>query len=740
MGRAERTPSRSRRGDDGYRDVHAIRPDDVPVDDDGSSPSVEPADAGASRLMDRDRSWLEFNRRVLELSLDDRTPLLERVKFLAIFGSNLDEFVMKRVARLRRQHEATGSGGARLEAVRSLIRELEDQQLACWLDGVRPALESHGIRPIAWSDLDASESARMRDWFTQEIFPVLTPLAVDPSHRFPFISNLSQSLGVLLTGPGSDRQLFARVKIPHKLKQLVRVETVLGESEVPDGQGRFIPLLSVIRENLDELFPGMTIAEVVAFRLTRDADVTVADDDAENLLELVESQLRRRRFARPVRLQVGAGASDVMIGHLLEDIDLAPDDIDPGEGPLDWASLFELTSLPRPELGCEPWSPVVPARLTDPDKNIFEVIREGDILVHHPYESFEASTLRLIQSASRDPDVLAIKLTIYRTSRDSPFISSLIRAAEHGKQVACLVELRARFDEDRNVRLARRLERAGVHVAYGVADLKTHCKAALVVRREPDGIRCYAHIGTGNYHPATAHQYTDVGILTCDPAITRDAVGLFNLLTGRSLQESYDRLLVAPATMKTRFLEMIDREIEIAQRHARGESEANGRVWAKMNALGDPDIIERLYQASGAGADVFLVIRGFCCLRPGVPGLSENIQVVSVLGRFLEHSRIFHFGAGKVDPVDGEWYISAADWRTRNLMLRVEAACPINDLEARAKLVRLFDVHRRDQRNAWDILPDGTGQLRYPDGSAEPDSPEAMGTFATLMLDALEWR
>ncbi len=707
------------------------------------------AEAGR-RLFSRDLSWLEFNRRVLELALDDRTPLLERVKFLGIFGSNLDEFAMKRLGWLRRRVGAGLSGpdqdgltaGVLLAAMRRTIRELQHQQAVCYETAVRPALAREGIELLEYESVGAAERRWLDDSFRKTVFPVLTPLAVDPGHRFPFISNLSRNFGVLLTEPGRAEPLFARLKIPNGMTQWVRLPAAAGEGE-DAGRGRYVELSDIIHNNLDDLFPGMQIVEVVPFRVTRDSEEEATDDDADNLLDLVEAQLKRRRFARAVRLEVGANPSPKILGHLAEELKLTADDIDERTGPLDYTTLAEISDLPRPELRWPRWTPVVPARLARKHTDIFSIIREGDVLVHHPFESFTASAERFIAEASRDPDVLGIKQTIYRTSRDSPFVSSLIRAAEAGKQVACLVELRARFDEQSNVRFARMLEKAGAHVAYGVVGLKTHCKAALVVRRETDGLRCYAHLGTGNYHPKTAQLYTDLGLFTCDPAVTDDVIELFNLLTGRSRQDCFDTLLVAPTSMRARFLALIDREMQFARRRGPGQAPpgadgpGGGRIVAKMNALADQEITEKLYEASQAGVQITLFVRGFCCLRPGVPGLSENIRVISVVGRFLEHSRIFHFGAGYADPVDGDWYISSADWMYRNLNNRVEAACPVKDRAARGRLQRVIDVMLADRRKAWELLPDGRYVARTPPPGAPADSPAVDGTFATLMREAM---
>ncbi len=720
--------------------VYGIAPGATP------RPDVRPG----SRTLNRDLSWLEFNARVLHQAFDERMPVLERARFLAIFTSNLDEFVMKRVGFLMRAMQAgvrpdgddKPSPQEMLGVVRRTFEHLEEQQTLCYENSVRPALAAAGVELLRYNELATAERERVDAWYRRWVFPVLTPLAVDPGHRFPFISNLSSNLGVLLTEPGREETLFARVKVPSGggIPQWVRVPDEPGRRSEP-GHGRFVQLHDVIRHNLQDLFPGMRIGEVMGFRVTRAAETYDTDGDegdAENLLDYVEAQLKRRRFANVVRLEVEKSASKELVKRVVDMFQIRPEDTDDSQGLLDFRTLFQIADLPRPDLKIKPWAPVTPAVLSDPDGSIFDAIRRGDVLVHHPYDSFAASTERFIAEAASDPNVLAIKQTIYRTSRDSPFVQQLIRAAEAGKQVACLVELRARFDEGRNVRLAQTLEKAGVHVAYGVVGLKTHCKASLVVRKEPDGLRTYAHLGTGNYNPSTANLYTDVGLLTCNPEIGQDVADLFNLLTGRSRKTDYRRLLVAPSTMKSGFLALIERECELARAHAAGRSPVGGRIVAKMNALEDSTITAALYKASQDGVQVDLFIRGFCCLRPGVPGLSENIRVTSVIGRFLEHSRIFHFGAGCPDPVDGVWYIGSADWMYRNLEQRVEAMCPVLDRLARARLARIFKVMSEDRRNAWDLQADGRYVLRQPGAQAAADSAESLGTFGALMADTLK--
>ncbi|MBX3385569.1 MAG: polyphosphate kinase 1 [Phycisphaeraceae bacterium] len=729
----------------------------------------------------RDLAWLEFNRRVLALAQDERTPLLERVRFLAIFSSNLDEFVMKRLGLLARRIELGRTepdqdgvpAPTLLASLRRTISDLQHEQQECYEACIRPALEREGIELLEYERLGADEKRWLRKWFRKNVFPTLTPLAVDPGHRFPFISNQSRNLGILLAEPelGTEARpasaehsaghasplrrrgqkpgeaLFARVKVPDMLTQWVRLPEDHSDPGCPAGasrptgavgRGRFVNLRDIITENLDDLFPGMQIVEIVPFRVLRDSEGQSAEPSSEGdlLIERVEDELRMRRFAAPVRMEICSNPSPRVLGHLAQELKLDQASIDQREGLLDYTILNEIADLDRPELRWPKWTAVVPPRLAEARRDIFSVIRQGDVLVHHPFDSFEASATRFIAEAARDPDVLAIKQTIYRTSRESPFVASLIRAAESGKQVAVLVELRARFDEQSNMKIARALEKAGAHVAYGVMGFKTHCKAALVVRREADGLRSYAHLGTGNYNPKTAMLYTDLGLFTCDPMVTDDVIELFNLLTGRSRLDTYETLLVAPVNMKKRFIEMIDREAELARLHAAGKSPVGGRIVAKMNSLADPDVNERLYAASQAGVQITLFVRGFCTLRPRVPGLSEGIRVFSVLGRFLEHSRIFHFGAGHADPLEGEWYIASADWMYRNLNNRVESATPVNGRGNRAKLLRIIEIMSADCRGAWELNPDGTYTQRAAPVGAPEDSPEMLGTFEAMMREA----
>jgi len=718
------------------------RPPELSAVHDGSELSADDARC----FISRDMSWLEFNRRVLAQATDERTPLLERVKFLAICASNLDEFFMKRVGLFKRRLEGGSKGfrthdglgaAAELARCRAVAADLQSAQAACFAEEVKPGLAREGIELLAVDDLPAGDRRRVDAWFAAEVFPVLTPLAVDKGHRFPFISNLSESFGVLVSAPGEGDELFARVKIPDVLPRMIAVPEdggAVGGELSGVRRVRVVTLEDVIRRNLSSVFPGMELVAVMPFRVTRSAAIDSDEAEFDDLLELVEAHLRNRRFAEAVRLEVPEDGPPAIIERLKEELHLRDDDVFARPGPLEDADLLELATLDRPDLMEPRFMGVVPARLRDPSGEpdaIFAAIRERDIFVHHPYESFKASVERFVSDAADDPDVLAIKQTLYRTSKDSPFIDSLIRAAKSGKQVACLVELRARFDEDKNVHFARQLERHGVHVAYGVEGLKTHCKCSLVVRREGGGVRTYAHVGTGNYHPGTAQLYTDCGVFTADAAITADVVDLFNYLTGRSRHTRYRRLLVAPLTMRSRFYDLIDGEIKAAQEGR------PARIVAKMNQLEDMGIMRRLIAASRAGVRVTVINRGFCCLRPGVPGLTDRVEIISVVGRFLEHARVFHFAAGRDDPLEGEWYIGSADWMSRNLSDRVESATPVLDVEARRRLVEIIEAGLRDRRHAWLLGPDGVYRPRVAPDDAAEDSPERRGTFATLCRSAL---
>ena len=687
--------------------------------------------APGSRFLDRDLNWLEFNRRVLNEALDERTPLLERVNFLAIFTSNLDEFVMKRVYGLREQiwagvkspdtaGEQTSEG--LLHAIHASIQEMLNRQAEGYHCTIKPALAAEGIHLLGWDHLTEEEKRVATVIFDKTVFSVLTPLSVDVGHPFPFISNLSLSLAITLNDPSTGTSSFARVKIPNTLPQWIRIETAAFK-----GAYRFVSLVDLIAHHLERLFPDMKISGVMPFRVTRNAEVEADLDDVEDLLQAVEEQVRQRRMECVVRLECPCGADPINRLILMEALELGEEDVYEMPGLVEYRSLRDIAALPFPAFRFKPWTPLVPRRLQAEDSKIFAVIRAGDLLVHHPYESFDDTVLRLIKEAATDPDVLAIKMTLYRTGKDSPFVPLLIQAAESGKQVACLVELKARFDEHENIVLAQKMERAGVHVVYGVEGLKTHTKTTLVVRREEGESRCYAHIGTGNYHRQTARLYVDASLLTCRTELTADIADLFNYLTGRNRKGDYRKLLIAPANMKQRFLAMIEREIG----HHRAGRPAH--ILAKMNQLEDRDICNALYTASQAGVSVDLIVRGFCTLKPGVPGLSENIRVISVIGRFLEHSRIYYFRNGAEREVDGEFYIGSADWMHRNLESRVEAITPIEDKDFKADLQWILQTHLSDQRSAWDMNPDGTYIQRKPkDPDGTPGSHDMMMRQATL--------
>ncbi len=638
-------------------------------------------------FLNRDLSWLEFNGRVLDEALDARTPLFERVKFLGIFQSNLDEYFMKRIGSLYSH--------ARVSFRDRLLPMIQDAH-HCYESVLKPTLKKNNIELTEWKDLSEEEKNRAKQYYASNVFPVLTPLAVDPGHPFPFLSNLSISLGVILRHLDRNEELFARVKIPSHFPQWVRID---GKRD--PRAARFVSIIDLITQNLDTLFYGMEIIDVMPFRITRNTNIERDEEDADDLLELIAEEIKERRFGDVVRIEHGMKTNRRILEFLMEELHLDEDQIYELPGLLEYTSLKPVWELSRPDLKYEPWAPVTPSGLSDNERDMFQIIKQQDLLVHHPYESFATSVEKFIKSAVEDSRVIAIKMTLYRTGADSPFIPLLIAAAEMGKQVVCVVELKARFDEEKNILVAQQLENAGVHVVYGVVGLKTHCKLSMVVRQEGDEARCYAHIGTGNYHSVTARLYTDLGLFTCNPEITDDVVNLFHYLTGRSTKRNYKKLLVAPTTMKDGFLAKIHRETQ----HAKKGHPA--RIIAKMNSLEDRDVTEALYQASAAGVKVQLIIRGFCCLRPGVKGLSENITVVSVIGRFLEHSRIFYFQNGQKNPLKGEFFIGSADWMHRNLVNRVEAVAPIEEKLNRERIWEILHVMLDDQRQGWDMTANG---------------------------------
>lgn len=659
--------------------------------------------------VNREFSWLDFNARVLALASDPAQPLLERCKFLAIFSSNLDEFFMVRVASVIDALEAGRPSSTPdqlpreevLAGIRERVLELTDLQAAVWRDEVRPALAGEGIVLASLDDLPPPARDDLRARFEREIAPVLIPLAVGPGLPFPYISGLSLNLGMTVRDPGTGETRFARVKVPRTMARFVPAGDML------------VPLEQVISANLDEVFPGMEITRRVLFRVTRDADFSISDE-ADDLLNAVERELRQRRFGGPVRVEVEARSSDTLLREITEGLGVGESVVYPVSGLLDLTALWQVASLDRPDLKDRPWEPRVPARLisAEDDGGIFAEIRRGDILVHHPYDSFEASVGRFVEDAADDPDVVTIEQTLYRTSGDTPIVPALIRAAERGKGTVCLVELKARFDEERNIRWAKALERAGVHVVYGLPGLKTHAKLCLVVRREGNSLRRYAHIGTGNYHPTTARLYTDVGLFTCQEDLVDDVADLFNYLTGFSQPPSYRRALVAPEHLRDGLLEQVE---WVTARHAQGQP---GRIRMKLNSFIDGRMIQALFRASCAGVPVDLCVRGICGFVPGLPGVGENIHVISVVGRFLEHSRIFVFDSGDERRV----FAGSADLMARNLDNRVELVTPVDDPIAAGELAGIVDIMLADTASSWRLLPDRSWERTAPAPGEDPFS------------------
>jgi polyphosphate kinase len=676
----------------------------------------------ADPYLNRELSWLEFNARVLHEARDERNPPLERAKFLAIFASNLDEFFQVRIAGLRQQMQAGSTKAApdgrtpseQLTAARARVLELVADHSAIWTE-LRSELDSDGIVISDYADVP-EHHARLRDRFLEEIFPVLTPLAVDPGHPFPYISTLSLSIAVGLRDPDTDERRFARVKVPPILPRLIEIEL-----------DRFVLIDQVIEANLDLLFSGMEIVETHLFRVTRNADLALEEDEADDLLLAIEEELRRRRFGEAVRLEVERSMPPATRDLLLRGIGLAEEDCYEVSGMLDLTALWELVGRDRPDLKPAVWTPVIPARLVPPDEDepvdVFAAVRAGDILLHHPYESFVASVERFISQAADDPEVLTIKQTLYRTSGDSPIVRALIRAAERGKQVVVLVEIKARFDEEANIVWARKLEQAGAHVVYGLVGLKTHSKVALVVRREGSFLRRYVHIGTGNYNSRTARLYTDIGLISCRPELGGDVTDLFNVLTGLSRQREFRRLLVAPHTLRSRFLELVEREIG----HAKAGRSA--RIVIKVNAIVDVACIEALYRASQAGVRIDCIVRGISSLWPGLDGISDNIRIRSIVGEYLEHSRIWGFANGGMQ----EWYIGSADLMDRNLDRRVEAVVPVEDTAARARIEEIVAVMLADDRHSWQLGADAQWRRTEVIDSREG----TLGTFEVLRERAL---
>ncbi|MBW3603366.1 MAG: polyphosphate kinase 1 [Actinobacteria bacterium] len=660
---------------------------------------------GSARYLNRELSTMAFNARVLAVAADKRRPLLERAKFLAIFATNNDEFFQKRVGGLIEQ-ASTGADtvspdqlppSEQLAAVRTYAQELADRQSALFNDEIAPGLAAGGLQLCGWDDLDDDEHDYITGYFDDQVFPVLTPLAIDPGHPFPHISSLSLNLAVVLHEPDRSRRQLARVKVPSLLDRFVGLP----------GGARYVPIEIVIANKLETLFPGMEVREWHQFRVTRNADLAIRENEAEDLLETIEDHLLERRFGRAVRLELHPSMPDWLLERLRRELDIDASAVTTVDAPLDMSALWQLYGGGPAVLRDPSWEPQVPARLAQLDGRpgaIFSEIAEGDIFVHHPYDSFDASVQRFIVDASRDPAVLAIKVSIYRTTEEeSPIVEALIRAAEAEKQAVAMVELKARFDEEANIQRARRLEDAGVHVAYGLIGLKTHSKIALVIREEEGALRRYAHIGTGNYNPSTAKIYEDIGVLTRDPDIGHDLSQLFNTLTGYSRHDAYRRLLVAPRSLRPRMMELIEREIEAD----------DGHIVAKVNNLVDIDMIDAFYDASEAGTPVDLIVRSICCLRPGVRDLSEHIRVRSIVGDFLEHSRIFRFGS----PERGcDYLIGSADLMPRNLDRRVEAVLPVTDEDACARLQQILDVEFADDRLAWELDGDDGSWHRVEEG------------------------
>ena len=695
------------------------------VDQEGEAPLPK------DRFFDRELSWLKFNQRVLECAENEDMPLLERANFAAIFASNLDEFFMVRVASLKRRIDsgiavpsAAGlSPRQQLRAISETAHRLQDEHAHYTIDTILPELEKERIVLLTWDKLTSSEQERLSRYYRQQVFPVLTPLAVDPAHPFPYISGGSINLAVIVENPASGKSHFARVKIPGNLPRLVPVDDMTDEESKDERYG-FIAMEKLIAAHLESLFPGMIIKEARSFRVTRNEDIDVEEDDAENLLNAMEKELLRRRFGPPIRLEITDTTSPFLSQLLADQLGVSQDEVYRLPSPLDLTVLFELGSVDRPDLKNRPFVPTTNRQIAEVEssraQDIFAAIRERDILLHHPYDSFSTSVQAFLAQAAADPKVLAIKQTLYRTSSNSPIIDALIDAAHAGKQVLALVEIKARFDEDANIAWARKLERAGVHVVYGIVGLKTHCKLIEVVRQEADGLRRYCHVGTGNYNPKTARLYTDLGLLTCDPVVGQDLTRLFNQLSGYAPKSSFHRLLVAPRTVRTGLIQRIRREEDAAR--------AGKEAWIKIkvNSIVDEKTIDALYRASQAGVKIDIVERGICALKPGVPGLSENIRVRSILGRFLEHSRIYAFcnadgpqiGEG---PASGpEVYIGSADLMHRNLDRRVEALVRVTAPEQIDELIKYVDLQMADSTMSWHMQPDGTYVLHTKDDEGRP--------------------
>ncbi len=677
-------------------------------------------------FFNRDLSWVEFNRRVLEEALNPDLPLLEKVKFVSIFSSNLDEFYMIRVSGLKDQiaagiHEPTIDGLTPTEqlqriekAVRPMLKQLND----LWTKEIVPALKRHGVELLRFHEFTEDEQHKLREYFKKEIYPVLTPLAFDPGRPFPYISNLSLSLAVLVKKSNGENH-FARVKVPNILPRLLRVDKLLNPEKKLEQNGhfnaKFIWLGDLIRTNLDMLFPGMEVIEAHRFRITRDTDIELQEDEADDLLRVIEENIRQRRFGSVVRMEVASKMPDFMLETLIENLRITKKDVQVTDGPIGLSDVMVLYDLPLHRLKQKPYYPVIPKMFEEEDEDIFSLIRQRDILLHHPYHSF-MPVIDFIKKASSDPNVLAIKQTLYRVGTDSPIVKALMEAAERGKQVAVLVELKARFDEENNIFWARELEKVGAHVVYGLVGLKTHAKMTLVVRKEFDGVRRYVHLSTGNYNATTAKLYTDLGLFTCDEDICTDVSDLFNYLTGYSKQKHFRKLMVAPIKMREQMLERILREIDNVK------TGGEGRIIWKLNSLVDPVIISALYEASNNGVKIDLIVRGICSLVPGVPGLSENINVISIVGRFLEHSRAFYF----YNDGEEEIFLSSADMMQRNLDRRVEVSFPIEDPKLKSIIMKtMLRISLKDNTKARVLKPDMSYELIQPkDGEKKINSQE----------------
>ena len=683
------------------------------------------------RFFDRELSWLKFNKRVLELAQDEDLPIIERASFAAIFANNLDEFFMVRVAGLKRRIDTgiavTAASGLsprqQLRAISEQAHRLQDEHAHYMIDHILPDLAKEQIVLLSWDKLTAAEQERLSRYYRQQVFPVLTPLAVDPAHPFPYISGGSINLAVLVENPASGKSHFARVKIPGNLNRLVPVDDMTDDDATNVRYG-FITMENLIIAHLESLFPGMIIKEARSFRVTRNEDIDVEEDDAENLLNAMEKELLRRRFGPPIRLEISDETSPFLSQLLADQLRVSADEVYRLPAPLDATVLFELGGIDRPDLKYRSFVPTTNRQIAEVEssraQDIFAAIRERDILLHHPYDSFSTSVQAFLAQAAADPKVLAIKQTLYRTSSNSPIIDALIDAAHAGKQVLALVEIKARFDEDANIAWARKLERAGVHVVYGIVGLKTHCKLSLVVRQEADGLRRYCHVGTGNYNPKTARIYTDLGLLTCDPVVGQDMTRLFNQLSGYAPKSSFHRLLVAPRTVRSGLIQRIRREEDAAR--------AGKEAWIKIkvNSIVDEKTIDALYRASQAGVKIDLVERGICALKPGVPGLSENIRVRSILGRFLEHSRIYAFAnsdgpqIGEGPAAGPEVWIGSADLMHRNLDRRVEALVRITAPEQIDELIKYVDLQMADSTTSWHMAADGTYVRHAKDEEGRP--------------------